>query len=1018
MICETRRDLYLRRANQSATRLSRQILSDFHPLEATFALSKEPVPFAERCSLAYVPVSEGAVWGHAWESAWFQVQGKVPEAWQGKEVVAQLGFGCEGLVFDASGTPVQGLTKGSVFVESFSRDLFPLHRCTKGGEAVSLWVETAANDMMGINRVFDAPRSSATRHGNYAATVSKLQLAVFQRDVYDLWNDMVVLNSLLKALPAKSARAARILKGLTLSVDRYADNPGNALACREILRPLLASPASASSVTAVAVGHAHIDTAWLWPVRESIRKSGRTFANQIALQEEYPDYVFGASQPAHYAMVKQHYPGLYEKIRKAVAGGRWELQGAMWVEADCNVISGESMVRQMIHGKNFFRDEFGVDVRNLWLPDVFGYSGAMPQIMKRAGVDYFLTTKLSWSQFNKFPYTTFMWRGIDGTSILTHFPPENNYNSQLAPESLMQAEQNFREKEVLDEMMVLFGVGDGGGGPKADHIEQGLRQRNLEGAPKITFGRADEFFARIARHAPDLPVWSGELYLELHRGTLTTQSRTKRGNRYLERALRDTEYLLACGDMESYPMETLDRLWKVLLLNQFHDIIPGSSIHMVYEQTEREHAAALAECRRLQQDAFGRCLRAADDSLTLINTLSMVWNQPVVLPEGWKGAKGVPTQMEPDGTVVAQVTLLPQALHTLDRSDDAQNAVPSVDLILENELVRYVFSEEGEIIEAVDKTAQREILVERGNVLTLYEDRPNSFDAWDIDIFYEDQALETARGIRHQSLGKGAVRQGLRFDLEIGASRMTQRIHLAGNSKRLDFHTEVDWNERHRMLRVAFPTSVRADTAAFDIQYGYVRRNTHRNLSWDMARFEVAAHKYADLSDNDYGVALLNDCKYGHKVLENVLDLNLLRSSTTPDPDADLGRHLFTYSLLPHAGTLIASDVIEEATRLNHPPVLAVGYGQGAVVPPVVVAGPGVGLEVLKKAEKEDCLVIRLVERRGCQTKAQVSLARPDVKLVETDLLEWTDGEAHSGSNIVIPMQPFEIRTFKVARER
>jgi alpha-mannosidase len=1018
MICETRRDLYTRRANQSATRISRHILSDFHSLEATFALSKERVAFADRTALGYVPISEGKVWGHAWENAWFLVQGQVPEAWQGKEVVAQLNFGCEGLIFDVSGMPVQGLTNGSVFVDSFARDLFPLHVSAKGGESVSLWVETAANGLMGIHREYDPPRSSVTRHGNYAATVTKMQLAVFHRVVYDLWNDMVVLNSLLKALPEKSARAARILRGLTLAVDHYADNPDNAGACREILQPLLASPASASAVTAIAVGHAHIDTAWLWPIRESIRKSGRSFASQIALIEEYPDYIFGASQPAHYAMVKQHYPGLYEKIRKAVAAGRWELQGAMWVEADCNLISGESMVRQMVHGKNFFRDEFGVDVKNLWIPDVFGYSAAMPQIMKRAGVDYFLTQKLSWSQFNKFPYTTFMWCGIDGTSVLTHFPPENTYNSELAPASLLQAEQNFREKEVLDEMMVLFGVGDGGGGPKAEQIEQGLRQRNLEGAAKVKFGRADDFFARIAKYASDLPVWSGELYLELHRGTLTTQSRTKRGNRFLERALRDTEYLLSCGDVKSYPAETLDRLWKILLINQFHDIIPGSSIHMVYEQTEREHAEALAECQQLQQEAFGRCLRASGDSLTLINTLNMVWNQPIVLPVGWKGAQGLPTQIEPDGTVVAQVTLSPQALQTLVRADDAQTAVPAVDLVLENELVRYVFSEDGEIIEAIDKTEQREILVERGNVLTLYEDRPNSWDAWDIDIFYEEQALETARGIRHQSLGKGAVRQGLCFELEIGVSRITQRIYLAGNSKRLDFQTGVDWNERHRMLRVAFPTSVRADTASFDIQYGYARRNTHRNLSWDMARFEVAAHKYADLSDNDYGVALLNDCKYGHKVLENVLDLNLLRSPTSPDPDADLGRHLFTYSLLPHAGALIASDVIQEATQLNHPPVMAVGYAQGAVVPPVVVDGFGVSLEVLKKAEKEDCLVIRLVERRGCQTKAQVSLSRPDMELVETDLLEWTDGEVYSGCKIEISMQPFEIRTFKVLRTR
>ena len=1014
MICETRRQLYINRARQTATRISRHILSDFQPLVATFALSKDPVPYADRLSLDYSPIAEGSVWGHAWESGWFQVEGKVPETWRGKEVVARLDFGCEGLIFDAAGLPLQGLTNGSVFLEGFMRDLFPLYGSAEGGESVCFWVETAANGLMGIHREYDPPRNSVTRHGNYTATVNKMQLAVFRRDVYDLWNDMVVLNSMLKALPEKSTRAARILRGLTLVADRYAENPDNALACREILRPLLASPANASTVTAVAVGHAHIDTGWLWPVREAVRKSGRSFASQIALIEEYPEYIFGASQAAHYAMVKQHYPALYDKIRAAVAAGRWEVQGAMWVEADCNLISGESMVRQMIHGKNFFRDEFGVEVKNVWIPDVFGYSAAMPQIMKRAGVDYFLTQKLSWSQFNKFPYTTFMWRGIDGSSVLTHFPPENTYNSELMPDSLMQAEQNFREKELLSEMMVLFGVGDGGGGPKAEHIEKGLRQKDLEGVPKLKFGRADDYFDRVSKYVPELPVWSGELYLELHRGTLTTQSRTKRGNRLLERALRDTEYVLACGAMDAYPLEALDRLWKVLLLNQFHDIIPGSSIHLVYERTEREYAESLAECQGLQQAAFGRWLQASDDSLTLINTLNTSWSQPFVLPEGWKGVQGVNAQVETDGTVVAQVALPSQALQTLVRADDAPAAKSSDDLVLENDLVRYVFNENGEIVEAFDKTAQREILVECGNLLTLYEDRPNAWDAWDIDIFYEEQVMETARGVSHQSLGKGPVRQGLRFELEIGVSKITQKIYLAANSKRLDFQTDVEWNERHRMLRVAFPTSVRADMASFDIQYGYVRRNTHRNLSWDMARFEVAAHKYADLSDNDYGVALLNDSKYGHKVLENVLDLNLLRSPASPDADADEGQHTFAYSLLPHTGTLITSDVIPEATQLNHPPVIAVGYAQGAVVPPVQVEGLGVALEVLKKAEKEDCLVIRLVERRGCETTATVSVVLPEMKLVETDLLEWTDGAVYPEGIAKIPMQPFEIRTFKL----
>jgi alpha-mannosidase len=1014
MICDKQRKLYTARVEQFTNRLGKKVLSASVEFEATFGHSVEPVYFDKRLDLEYKAIKEGETWGAAWESAWFSLTGTVPEAWAGKAVVAQLNFNSEGLVFSDEGLPLQGITDGSVFDGGYGRDLFPLYDNAAGGEAVSLWVETAANSLFGIKRVSDPPRDCPNRHGSYAGTVNTIRLATFEPELYQFWLDLSVLFDLYTALPETSTRAIRILSGLSKVADRFADDTKNASACREMLRPLLEQKAHASAITATAIGHAHIDTGWLWPVRETIRKSARTFASQLDLIEKYPGYVFGASQPAHYAMVKKHYPALYEKIKAAVKTGSWELQGGMWVEADCNVPSGESLVRQFIHGKNFFKDEFDVDVKNLWIPDVFGYSASLPQMMKRSGVDYFLTQKLSWSQFNKFPHTTFMWRGIDGTSVLTHFPPENNYNSKFNPKAMIDAEANFKEKEVLDEMMVLFGVGDGGGGPKAELIEKGLRQRDLEGVPKIKFDRADAFFERIAKHTEEMPTWSGELYLELHRGTLTTQSRTKRGNRMLELALRQTEYLLACGDLARYPGEALDRLWKVLLLNQFHDIIPGSSIHMVYEVAEREYAESLAACARIQKETAARLFAPDENSLVLVNTLNIPFTQVVTLPEGWSGAAGATVQTEGDGTVSALVEIPAQGMLTLTRNDDATAVNESDDLVLENDLIRYAFNENGELLKAFDKEAGKEVLSGMGNVLTLYEDRPNAWDAWDIDIFYEEQALETAQGAGYTSLGKGAVRQGLCFELKIGESSLTQKIYLEGNSKRIDFVTEVAWQERHRMLRVAFPTVIRTDQASFDIQYGYARRNTHRNLSWDMARFEVAAHKYADLSDHDYGVALLNDCKYGYKVLENVLDLNLLRAPTHPDPDADQGQHAFTYSLLPHTGDLIRSDVQAQAIQLNQPPALFAGFALGETAVPITVDGEGVALEVLKKAEKEECLVVRLVERFGRDTTATVTLSDEKATLTETDLMEWNTIATLGRGRIEIPMKPFEIRTFKI----
>jgi alpha-mannosidase len=416
----------------------------------------------------------------------------------------------------------------------------------------------------------------------------------------------------------------------------------------------------------------------------------------------------------------------------------------------------------------------------------------------------------------------------------------------------------------------------------------------------------------------------------------------------------------------------------------------------------------------MQEKLADRLFPKDDERLVLVNTLNIPFTQSVVLPHGWQGAKEVPTQKETDGTVSARVEIPPQAAMGLSRCEAGQPLAPSWDCVLENELIRYMFDQNGQVISVYDKQLSKEFLSDNGNVLTLYEDRPIDHDAWDIDIYYEDQALETAQLMQASSLGLGEVRQGVQFNFTIGKSTIMQKIYLDANSKRLDFRTMVNWQERHRMLRVAFPTVIRSDQASFDIQYGYVRRNTHRNVSWDMARFEVAAHKYADLSDHDYGVALLNDCKYGYKVLDNVLDLNLLRSPTDPDPDADFDQHEFTYSLLPHQGDLIASDVQIQAIQLNQPPALFAGRKSCHISTPVKVMGKGVSLEVLKKAEKEDCVVIRLVERLGCETTAIIELADATATIVETDILEWNNLDTLGSKGIEVAMKPFEIRTFKI----
>lgn len=657
------------------------------------------------------------------------------------------------------------------------------------------------------------------------------------------------------------------------------------------------------------------------------------------------------------------------------------------------------------------------------IPDVFGYSAALPQIIRKSGCDFFLTQKISWNQFNRFPHNTFFWEGIDGSEVLTHFPPEDTYNAFVVPEELVAAQNRFKESDLLDEFISLFGIGDGGGGPKEEYLERAKRLANLEGCPKVKFGRADRFFERIAACRDKLPTWSGELYLELHRGTLTVQARTKRNNRKLEELLATVEFAHSLLPLSEYPAEALDRIWKTLLINQFHDIIPGSSIRKVYETTEREHAEALEAAARLAGDAVRKLGRAASGAVTLVNSLSVPQDDPVVLPAEWDGSavldasgSALPAQIE-DGRVVAAVTVPADALTVLARgAGRAPACEPLEGRVLENGLIRYEFDADGRLTRAFDKEAGREVLPPgaAGNEFSLYVERANNHEAWDIEIFYEQQKCGTAKSIEPARGWRGPVRSGLEFRLGIGNSRLVQRVTLAEGSKRLDFATEAEWHEERKMLRVAFPVAVFTEEANFDIQYGTVRRPTHRNTSWDAARFEVCGQKFADLSEEFYGAALLNDCKYGYKVFGTTLDLCLLRAPKFPDWDADQGHHEFIYSFLPHTGSLNNSGVRSEAAKLNRPALAVPGVAAEAVSPLSLEAAT-VALTVVKKAEKEDCLVIRLVEQAGRNSQAVLTVPAGK-RLVGTNLLEWTNDDVLTpeAGTVALTFRPYEIKTFKV----
>ncbi len=1002
--------------------LKPHILGDRVPLTAEYAVTKEPVLYADRLSLDYKPISEGALWGDKWECGWFHLTGKLPKGWAGKRVVLELDFTGEACVYDAKGCPDYSLTTGSAFDGDYNKNLYPLVTSAKGGDKIDLWVETGANQLFGLNQPFDTDYKTKDPdlHGTYPAVLKACRARVLDYDKWQLWLDLTVLENLIGALPDGSARRVSVLRQVSKALNVLGTE--GAGAAREALKPVYALGTDPAAPDVYGVGHAHIDTAWLWPVRETVRKCARTFASQIHNIETYPDYVFGESQAQLYEFTKTYYPKLYAKIKKAVAEGRWEIQGGMWVEADCNIPSGESLVRQFLVGKNFFRDEFGVEVKNLWLPDVFGYSGNLPQILQRAGMGYFLTQKLSWNAYNKFPHNTFWWRGIDGSKVLAHFPPEDDYNSRIMPAALRRHELNNAEAGLVQEAMCLFGIGDGGGGPAENFIERGLRCKNLNGCPRFHFGFAQPTLEKMAKYGDELDTWDGELYFELHRGTYTTQAGIKLWNRRAEEAFRAAEMLLAAADIKKYPRAEMLALWKKFLINEFHDIIPGSSIHRVYAEQVPALQAVVKRLKELQAGAAARLLAREDGALTLFNPSSTAFAGAVALPDGWKSADGLPCQAE-DGAVLALVSVPPRSFVTLREGKKAcARAAAKTQkkaVVLENDLVRYTLDPATlQVAECFDKELGRALVVPSapGNRIELFEDIPHCYDAWDVEEYAYDMKTDSAR-VTSLSAFSGPVRQGVVAKMSVGESALVQKIVLEAGSKRLDFVTDVDWRENHKWLRAAFPTTVQTQEARFEIQYGTVARPTHTNTKWQAAQFESMGHRFADMSEKSFGLALLNDSKYGYRAKDGELSISLLRAPTYPDPEADRGANHFVYSILPHTGALEDSDVLAHAARLNQgvERFENLACAAASAPAPLPLSAEGVEMTVAKCAEKESAWIFRLVELKGVRTQAKLALAEGAGRLVEVDLMEWNElGEVDTTKPL--EFGPFAIRTFKLVK--
>ncbi|MGW6239967.1 alpha-mannosidase [Streptomyces sp. NPDC055094] len=992
----------------------------------------EPVPVEQALQGGYEPFATGTEWGSPWSTSWFRLEGVVPESWAGRPVEVVIdpgftgegpGFQAEGLVYDAAGVPLKGIHPRNRHI--------PVAAPAAGGESVRLLLEAAANPAVLHDFEPTLLGDVLTAGDRPLYRFAAADLAVLDEEVWHLVLDVEVLTELMRELPADRSRRHEILRALESMLDALDlhDVAGTAGAARAELAEVLSRPASPSAHRISAAGHAHIDSAWLWPLRETVRKASRTFANVTALAADYPELVFACSQAQQYAWVRDHQPHIWERIKQAVADGTWAPVGSMWVESDANMPGGEALARQIVHGKRFFQEELGVETEEIWLPDSFGYTAAFPQLAKLAGVKWFLTQKLSWNQSNKMPHHSFWWEGIDGSRVFTHFPPVDTYNSQFHGSELAHAERNFAEKGRASRSLVPFGWGDGGGGPTREMMERARRLKSLEGSPRVEIEHPAAFFAAAEEEYGDrAPVWSGELYLELHRATYTTQAKTKQGNRRAEHLLREAELWTTAAALHSagraasyaYPYEELDRIWKTVLLHQFHDILPGSSIAWVHREARATYAAVRDELNGI----IGEALAALGGDGSAVG----VWNaapfarRDVVAARASEVAEGVVTQPLADGEVLAPALARAVAPGTFTTLAPAPVTAEPADggFVLRDQRLEVVIDADGLLASVRDLVAGREVLAPggRGNLLQLHPDHPNQWDAWDIDRHYRHRHTDLTAADSVELIEEGPLRAAVRVVRTFGASRITQEISLTADTRRVDIVTEVDWQESEKVLKAAFPLDVHAERSTAEVQFGHVHRATHDNTGWDAARFEICAHRWLRVAEPGYGVAVLNDSTYGHDVtrtphpdgLGTTVRLTLLRAPHSPDPETDLGTHRFRYALLP-GGTV--EETVREGLALNLPLRVAPAPEQ----PPLVNADhPAVTVEAVKLAEdRSGDVIVRLYESAGGRAEATLRVGFPVIGARVTDLLERPLHDAETDEEgLRLRLRPFQILTLRL----
>ncbi|MDR2322906.1 MAG: glycosyl hydrolase-related protein [Microbacterium sp.] len=973
------------------------------PLEvAAHVLPGEPIAPADGLALEYAPFAAGRQWGPAWGTTWFRLRGTVPAEWAGKRVEALVdlgfdinmtGFQCEALAYrvgaDGEPVPVKSLNPRNQWL--------PVTERAEGEEVVELFLEGASNPVL-----LDYHPFLPTQEGDILTSspdplyrVRHMDLAVFETEVFELSLDLEVLLELQAELPETSPRRMRILQALddaldVLDLQRIVETAGDA---RAQLADVLAAPADASAHRIAAIGHAHIDSAWLWPLRETVRKVARTTSSMTTLLEEQPQFRYGMSSAQQYAWMKEHRPEVYARIKAAVAEGRFLPLGGMWVESDTVMPTGESLVRQFSHGQRFFEREFGIRSKGVWLPDSFGYSPALPQLMRRAGFEWFFTQKISWNQRNVFPHHSFDWEGIDGSRIFTHFPPMDTYNSQLSGMEVAKASRQFKENRVATRSIAPVGWGDGGGGTTREMTGKASRLASLEGSAQVEWIHPDEFFDAAKAELPDPAVWVGELYLELHRGTLTSQHATKALHRWAEQALIEAELWASTAAVRlgaTYPHDELDRLWQTVLLHEFHDILPGTSIAWVHREAVSVLSGVRDEARALSEAA--RTALAGDGDLELVFTPTSVGG----------------------GTVLGASTASAPTAGPVSLAESASG------FRLENDLVVVTISPEGLITSAIDKASGRETIPagRPANLFQLHQDFPNMWDAWDIDKYYRNRVEDLVA----LSSISASVEDGVAtivVERPFSESSLRQTITLRPGSRTVLLRTEIDWHETEKLLKLAFPLDVFARETSAETQFGFQRRVTHVNTSWEAAKFETSMHRFVLVQeDGGFGAALVNDSIYGFDTTRDAdgddvtttVRLSLLRAPRFPDPDTDHGRHEIQVGLVIGADAAIATA---EGIALNAPPTVVRGANE--VEPLVAVSGEGIVVSSVKLADdRSGDVIVRVYESLGRRTSGSLSVGFAhggirEVSLIEDELESPRTGEALS-------LRPFEVRTLRIPR--